>query len=127
MKSLAESGGVRSITRARSSAARAARYSGAARGRTDGGRESAGGAWYSVNSIWPTRAGSVPGSTGPLALRTYTPGVDRKSTRLNSSHSQISYAVFCLKKKKENQHADTHANPTARNRAGRTTPTAQAT
>src|SRR2546430_12483673 len=27
---------------------------------------------------------------------------DRKSTRLNSSHSQISYAVFCLKKKKQN-------------------------
>src|SRR2546430_12153971 len=27
-------------------------------------------------------------------------GQDRKSTRLNSSHSQISYAVFCLKKKK---------------------------
>src|SRR2546427_10717098 len=32
-------------------------------------------------------------ATGPLDLR------DRKSTRLNSSHSQISYAVFCLKKK----------------------------
>src|SRR5688572_31468945 len=29
--------------------------------------------------------------------------VDRKSTRLNSSHSQISYAVFCLKKKKNNR------------------------
>src|SRR2546427_6957944 len=29
------------------------------------------------------------------------PERDRKSTRLNSSHSQISYAVFCLKKKKE--------------------------
>src|SRR2546430_7777285 len=28
-------------------------------------------------------------------------GTDRKSTRLNSSHSQISYAVFCLKKKKQ--------------------------
>src|SRR2546430_10672724 len=28
--------------------------------------------------------------------------LDRKSTRLNSSHSQISYAVFCLKKKKQN-------------------------
>src|SRR2546427_4749437 len=28
------------------------------------------------------------------------PQLDRKSTRLNSSHSQISYAVFCLKKKK---------------------------
>src|SRR2546430_11601403 len=32
-------------------------------------------------------------------LRPYL--IDRKSTRLNSSHSQISYAVFCLKKKKE--------------------------
>src|SRR5256886_5352108 len=29
---------------------------------------------------------------------------DRKSTRLNSSHSQISYAVFCLKKKKKQIH-----------------------
>src|SRR2546427_6112742 len=29
---------------------------------------------------------------------------DRKSTRLNSSHSQISYAVFCLKKKKSRTH-----------------------
>src|SRR2546427_7773135 len=29
---------------------------------------------------------------------------DRKSTRLNSSHSQISYAVFCLKKKKNRLH-----------------------
>src|SRR2546427_3636972 len=32
--------------------------------------------------------------------------IDRKSTRLNSSHSQISYAVFCLKKKKKK---DNHA------------------
>src|SRR2546430_3226237 len=33
--------------------------------------------------------------------------IDRKSTRLNSSHSQISYAVFCLKKKKKtNKHID---------------------
>src|SRR2546430_7673910 len=31
-------------------------------------------------------------------------GGDRKSTRLNSSHSQISYAVFCLKKKKKLYH-----------------------
>src|SRR5688572_32325049 len=30
-----------------------------------------------------------------------SPHPDRKSTRLNSSHSQISYAVFCLKKKKK--------------------------
>src|SRR2546427_6353371 len=32
--------------------------------------------------------------------------VDRKSTRLNSSHSQISYAVFCLKKKKNKYAAE---------------------
>src|SRR2546430_7026375 len=32
-----------------------------------------------------------------------TGAIDRKSTRLNSSHSQISYAVFCLKKKKKNR------------------------
>src|SRR5688572_31037520 len=32
---------------------------------------------------------------------------DRKSTRLNSSHSQISYAVFCLKKKKDKNVDDT--------------------
>src|SRR2546427_6864518 len=31
----------------------------------------------------------------------FSPDGDRKSTRLNSSHSQISYAVFCLKKKKK--------------------------
>src|SRR5690554_7392079 len=31
------------------------------------------------------------------------PGKDRKSTRLNSSHVRISYAVFCLKKKNEHQ------------------------
>src|SRR2546427_7498844 len=40
----------------------------------------------------------LPTDTGiPLLLP-----LDRKSTRLNSSHSQISYAVFCLKKKKTN-------------------------
>src|SRR2546427_4886586 len=32
---------------------------------------------------------------------------DRKSTRLNSSHSQISYAVFCLKKKRHDQQTRT--------------------
>src|SRR5687768_12667588 len=34
----------------------------------------------------------------PGALRGQSVGVDRKSTRLNSSHGYISYAVFCLKK-----------------------------
>src|SRR2546430_15099233 len=37
---------------------------------------------------------------GPIARDGSIPG-DRKSTRLNSSHSQISYAVFCLKKKRQ--------------------------
>src|SRR2546429_3297756 len=50
------------------------------------------------------------------ALRAGGRGRDRKSTRLNSSHGYISYAVFCLKKKKteETQHAhDTsHAEDT---------------
>src|SRR2546428_5714069 len=35
--------------------------------------------------------------------------LDRKSTRLNSSHDQISYAVFCLKKKKKN--TNNHGKP----------------
>src|SRR5438270_1720466 len=58
-------------------------------------------------------SGKAPGSTteGTGLYTTYssssstrlnlTPREDRKSTRLNSSHSQISYAVFCLKKKKK--------------------------
>src|SRR3712207_7739500 len=35
---------------------------------------------------------------------------DRKSTRLNSSHANISYAVFCLKKKKQRRHVRQHLN-----------------
>src|SRR2546427_2380196 len=51
-------------------------------------------------------AAQVPGSGSTAASP-----ADRKSTRLNSSHSQISYAVFCLKKKKkktkvENRHVN---------------------
>src|SRR5256886_12069308 len=42
-------------------------------------------------------AGDVPDQDGKTK---HTALTDRKSTRLNSSHSQISYAVFCLKKKK---------------------------
>src|SRR2546427_5891346 len=53
----------------------------------------------------PQRSGSPNGSVKPeQAYRTGRLAHlkrDRKSTRLNSSHSQISYAVFCLKKKKK--------------------------
>src|SRR2546430_5772836 len=43
-----------------------------------------------------------------LSLCKYIVGtpLDRKSTRLNSSHSQISYAVFCLKKKNKQNHVN---------------------
>src|SRR5438270_2428348 len=40
------------------------------------------------------------GGRGPGGSTARLRGGDRKSTRLNSSHSQISYAVFCLKKKR---------------------------
>src|SRR2546430_6278327 len=45
----------------------------------------------------------------PIAAFTASATRDRKSTRLNSSHSQISYAVFCLKKKKTEKKF--HSNP----------------
>src|SRR2546422_3275056 len=43
----------------------------------------------------------VPGPEPPLSALSHRPDRDRKSTRLNSSHGYISYAVFCLKKKKK--------------------------
>src|SRR5256886_3793188 len=48
----------------------------------------------------PVKVGAKVGRNDPCPCGS---GKDRKSTRLNSSHSQISYAVFCLKKK--NRHA----------------------
>src|SRR2546430_17414709 len=48
---------------------------------------------------------SVP-SSRPQVQRAGRSRSDRKSTRLNSSHSQISYAVFCLKKKKKRSLTD---------------------
>src|SRR5947209_12536885 len=48
------------------------------------------------------QAGGIPVERVPVAgadPRTRSTGIDRKSTRLNSSHANISYAVFCLKKK----------------------------
>src|SRR6185312_17518620 len=44
---------------------------------------------------------------------------DRKSTRLNSSHDQSSYAVFCLKKKKKPSNRDLRAARRAQDRASR--------
>src|SRR2546426_2434044 len=55
----------------------------------------------------PPRAGEV----GLRVQRRVVPREgDRKSTRLNSSHLVISYAVFCLKKKKKTENNDTRVN-----------------
>src|SRR5256885_10623824 len=61
----------------------------------------------SANTIGPSGEGRYVGSaTAPVDIDQWTGDVrhniskDRKSTRLNSSHLVISYAVFCLKKKK---------------------------
>src|SRR5215204_630511 len=48
------------------------------------------------------RNGGVPSVLRPELLERLRERLDRKSTRLNSSHTVISYAVFCLKKKKKN-------------------------
>src|SRR3712207_7270917 len=59
---------------------------------------------YQYDQIWPT-GNLVPVDTRKLKYWKQlnplfkTGRVDRKSTRLNSSHANISYAVFCLKKK----------------------------
>src|SRR2546430_9894896 len=45
------------------------------------------------------RQGALPSTVCRRSRRRAAVSPDRKSTRLNSSHSQISYAVFCLKKK----------------------------
>src|SRR5256885_6885360 len=56
----------------------------------------------------------VDGNGGKLMREFYAEyGIDRKSTRLNSSHLVISYAVFCLKKKKKNMHLKTHSLSTS--------------
>src|SRR5256885_2613745 len=60
------------------------------------------GPWASVRAAMPTRR--ADGGRPPCSQRLCRPCKDRKSTRLNSSHLVISYAVFCLKKKKKYTH-----------------------
>src|SRR2546430_9026812 len=50
--------------------------------------------------------------SGPFVPSSFRVSGDRKSTRLNSSHSQISYAVFCLKKKNSDDvHTESEQDP----------------
>src|SRR5688572_31907055 len=61
-------------------------------------RVGAGRGGEALRRLEPGAEVQIDGPYGDFLL----PKEDRKSTRLNSSHSQISYAVFCLKKKKDN-------------------------
>src|SRR3712207_7450494 len=53
-------------------------------------------------------AQNVTANVANLATVVSAAAADRKSTRLNSSHANISYAVFCLKKQKSRQHVLSH-------------------
>src|SRR5207249_8978214 len=66
-------------------------------------------AWVQSRRAWrrSTARARPPSSASTEAAR------DRKSTRLNSSHVSISYAVFCLKKKKNTRNAHETNNPHA--------------
>src|SRR2546427_7829324 len=97
---------------------RAPRLSGASRASTEGARARAATSRESYRLVRlsaerqrePSRAchgeghrqrGDIGAALDPFGVRGAARVQDRKSTRLNSSHSQISYAVFCLKKKKK--------------------------
>src|SRR5258708_22281487 len=61
--------------------------------------------WLSLASRCNSRCSSSATYDCEVAVRERGKFLDRKSTRLNSSHQIISYAVFCLKKKKQKKFA----------------------
>src|SRR2546422_6938725 len=65
----------------------------------------------SIAGLSPQCARRRASSPAPLARTTERRRRDRKSTRLNSSHGYISYAVFCLKKKKKSKSKIQKCNP----------------
>src|SRR5207253_5383206 len=68
-----------------------------------------------IHRAFDVRAKAIFGVGGVLAQMRR----DRKSTRLNSSHVAISYAVFCLKKKKEKKNRQRARSPVPHHRARR--------
>src|SRR5438132_1409357 len=58
---------------------------------------------HRISSTSTAHGSSEIGESQCIMITTRTHGRDRKSTRLNSSHTVISYAVFCLKKKNKNK------------------------
>src|SRR2546422_6807900 len=69
-------------------------------------------AWTSLGPIGTSRGTSRYGNTCSATRLKTGAATDRKSTRLNSSHGYISYAVFCLKKKTKTDHEPTHGRLT---------------
>src|SRR5438132_8085670 len=63
-------------------------------------------------SLDPARRLAAGDRSGSAAADSPGQNEDRKSTRLNSSHTVISYAVFCLKKKKKKQYRHTQRRST---------------
>src|SRR5438876_1130786 len=59
--------------------------------------------WLALSGRWMATQWHSHGGDRPTLLGNGEFRLDRKSTRLNSSHPSISYAVFCLKKKKKQQ------------------------
>src|SRR2546426_8170905 len=59
--------------------------------------------FWELPGVYSTAVGYAGGFTPNPTYEEVSSGEDRKSTRLNSSHLVISYAVFCLKKKKKTQ------------------------
>src|SRR2546429_4465590 len=89
-----------------------------------GGNRAAAG-WFAMVALPQSLSAPAPlCGTGPARGKSFRPTAsspyrkatikslqkDRKSTRLNSSHGYISYAVFCLKKKKQNNMSDVRDN-----------------
>src|SRR3989449_6312884 len=72
------------------------------------------GCWFSRTIGLSAASGELTGAVAAAGNRhsraVTTIRLDRKSTRLNSSHGYISYAVFCLKKKKKNR-CQSHTTP----------------
>src|SRR3712207_7634198 len=67
-------------------------------------------AWAHATRPGDDAGSQVFGTTDPAADALAACWRDRKSTRLNSSHANISYAVFCLKKKKNTNIANCRSN-----------------
>src|SRR5438132_10900579 len=62
---------------------------------------------FNMDVIYYNRRRKQEVEENHIHIKTEFPASDRKSTRLNSSHTVISYAVFCLKKKKTNNQTKT--------------------